>query len=973
MNQIKILRKTLILTIVMATVLLLVACNKSSGVPYGNLSDDQIYLRLNEDISISKKELYNEFRMHSSSTLSSMIDEIFFAEEIQKIRTLASEGDEDLIDFIDETINSQVHAVSQNQKLEKEDLEKLMTESPDIWNRNIEKFVDSLYLSDNTLDIDSIRTTLQNGYENYYLNDALFKIFEIRAAQRNYAKQKLAEAVLDQDSDYYINEDAEVSYYKSNIKGRYDVEVLIVSFINLNEANAALHKASIKQDSRGLWYLIPDIRISDVDDPNYIDIEKTGEDGYAHVKTILNDLDIDYSDRESISLSDYQRYYNQYRISTDRTDGLSDISLTLDQVKAVFVDIYNMLNPAKQIEIVDDEIVGAGGTEFKTTYTYDDLTDIHSSLRSHVYTTLTAETIYDEEENEASRPYSGRVQTFGNRRYLVFKLDDKSATEEGILITDPEDDEREIFADTEEAKAQKAEVFAKLQESKLTSDYITNIVSEFYDDQTITIYDFIIRTFYEHDFGYNGKQTNKSGDVVAEFGTNKITVEQLYNRMEISYGINMALDLAVNKYLTTSPKYTVSSAENTSYRNQFNQIIEQFSANQFESSGFPATMGREKFLLLGLGATSNQDAINRTYVYPNLRDKFLDDLNAHYDFENYSIYEKFADLAKLQHDYYLSINTAHLLIYIDQNGDETPDDPAEYLESLTEVERNNTLAKLIELIDLIFDKVGNYKNMPEALTAIASDFNKTGRIQIGSIVPPIDQTLELTWAEYRQYGFNMKYESITSPITNTSNFPGTLDKVFYDRALEIHQILAEQADDDSKLPYLDLYDQRGLIDSDDINNIESSFGWHLILATTVTKPVSAEYSQDSDTSNQYVDENDPTISAYNEDQTYLLKNQVQFYLNGLKSDLGPNVPTSVQTAITTYLTPVITKYENGYMQRELMFKLLENAVFTDASATARLTVIRQINRNQFHDYRLNNAKYVELYGDWFSILEAEAK
>ena len=31
-----------------------------------------------------------------------------------------------------------------------------------------------------------------------------------------------------------------------------------------------------------------------------------------------------------------------------------------------------------------------------------------------------------------------QIQTFGNARYLVFKLNDESDTEEGILIEDPE-------------------------------------------------------------------------------------------------------------------------------------------------------------------------------------------------------------------------------------------------------------------------------------------------------------------------------------------------------------------------------------------------------------------------------------------------------------------------------------------------------------------------------------------------------
>ncbi|HBG33300.1 MAG TPA: hypothetical protein DDW82_06280, partial [Acholeplasmataceae bacterium] len=127
------------------------------------------------------------------------------------------------------------------------------------------------------------------------------------------------------------------------------------------------------------------------------------------------------------------------------------------------------MNPASQIEVaVDGSIVGVGLVEYSTTLTYEDLTDINTSLRSHIYTTLTAEaTMTDPDDVTEGKSYSSRVQTFGTSRYLVYKLDDESATEEGILIEDPEDEDLEIFADTPEALAVRNEMFADLLDSKL--------------------------------------------------------------------------------------------------------------------------------------------------------------------------------------------------------------------------------------------------------------------------------------------------------------------------------------------------------------------------------------------------------------------------------------------------------------------------------------------------------------------------
>lgn len=988
MNQLKSFRRLALLVLVATGVLTLAACNSSEKTPYGSITNDDVYLTYG-DLEVTEKELYDQLRMQGAATLATMVDEEIFMTQITAVKADLIAGDESLIEYLDDTVNAAIHGIS-----EIEDLQDLYDEYPELYIRNVEKYADSIYLLDNSIVIQDVidailglAQTEENPFTGYQTLDFLLERYALRVAQRAYSKEQLAIEVLDEESDAYISDENIVSYFKNNNEGQYDVDALVVRFINLNEANAALYQVGLKPDSKGFWYALPDIRILEGNE-GYVDLDNPD---YAYVADILDDLEItsklgaDGESRVNITVSDYEDYYKAYVINTDRDDGFSDVKLLPDGVKAKYIEIYNLLNPAAPIKLDTDGISIVGdGNDYTTTYTYDDLTEINTSLRSHIYDTLIAESdMEDTDDTTDGKPYSSRIQTFGDSRYLVFKLNDESETEDGILIEDPDNSDAEIFADTAAALAVKADMKAELVESKLTDSYVSTKVNEMYDENTLDIYDSVVRLFYEQSYGYDGDDTNKTGDVLAKIGDTEILVDDFYNELESSYGINIALDTLSNKFLMASDDYTISDADMDDYTEQFESIISQFSADNFASSGYPASLGRQNFLLTAFGSRSNDEAIENLYVYPDLRQQYLEDYDVH--FENANIYESLATLAEKQYNNFESITVSHLLVYFDQNGDGSPDDPQDYLDTLDAAAKQEVLDGLVELVDLIYTQIGNYKGFPEALAAIATDFNNSGRIEIGSVVPPYDYTLESLWAEYRQLGFYLKYENISSAITNISNFvsgSSVLDEVFYDRAMEIHDILATMDDDDSKFPYLDLYDAwvttSSAVNQATMESLQSGFGYHLILATNVSETTSAMYDGIYDSDGDYVLADDETLNAYNLTTDTLSASQVEYYLVGSLSDEGVELPTDVQTAVTNYLEPVLTVYQGTYMQRELIFSLLEDAVFTESADNLRIDDIRAINIRQLHGYMLSenggvyDANYAALFGDLIDILEGNA-
>lgn len=259
---------------------------------------------------------------------------------------------------------------------------------------------------------------------------------------------------------------------------------------------------------------------------------------------------------------------------------------------------------------------------------------------------------------------------------------------------------------------------------------------------------------------------------------------------------------------------------------------------------------------------------------------------------------------------------------------------------------------------------------------MATEFNNSGRILRGSVTPPYDYQIEQLWAEYRQLGFYLKFENISSQITNTSNFitgSSVLDKVFYNRAMALHAQLEEIEDDTAKFPLLDLYGT--VITEEALDEVMSDFGWHLILATKTGEKSSAIFSADDDEDGKYVSSEDETLNVYNEDSETLTASQIEFYLTEQKSDEGVVLPTDVQTAVSNYLTPVLTRYNNTYMQRELIFSFVSAVDFASATGNARFETIRAINIRQLNEYMLSadgvfDQNYSDLYGTWFTVLKS---
>lgn len=1023
MIQKKHIKKITTFLLLIVTVLTLVACSKKESVPYGSLSDDVDYITLG-DISISEKEIYENLRRQSSQTLPELITKKLFAGYADKANT-ALTNDEDAQVAFDNIINTALFNTTDEETLK----------SLNELNREISvlKFVDSVYLRNGNIDRKALVDELQNKLSNtededyaskYYEIEVLKEIYLIDIQKRLYAQEILAEEVLDEDSSAFVSDANVISYYNNNVKDRNDANVFYFHFLSLAEANAALRNLNLKTNSRGHWFEIPDVRLVSV-------VEGLTEEDQAY-KTLdnlnlldkANSVNADDATRTRITEIDYRNYYDAYNISESTDEKIPNLQLLNH-----FVNLYNEVNnvPLTLVttndSVIDAKIyIGDPSDEvlYETNKTYDELTEVSTSLRTFIYNTLTEE-----------KPYS-TLRTVGNFRYLAFKLDEnynsfnfvsEEEDEDGLakwvtveevldIVNDEDNDKRvdllsalrnldeEIVNSDDTINEDKLQevLDANIQEwtkevvdAKLTTSYINNKVNEIINEAKIEIFDNYVRTLYNHSATTKAKGSGKEGDVLltfkGELNDEKVTfdikVDEFYNHLESRVGVETSIDIMINKYLLDQYRngtlFEDLELDEDSFRKEYRDFINGFSNDEYAQAGYPASLGREAFLLLLFGTTDIDEAIESAYIIPALREAYMEDYDA--QLGNVNIFEQLEYFTHKQYDEFKGLNVGHLLVYFDFDGDDQPENPQDFFDTLDADQIDEIKEGIVDLYELIRLEVEKDGLSAEKLTALVDEYQSYARIDLGNYKP-------VKWERFRKLGLNLKYEALPNEISNSSNFitsGSTLDKVFYDRAMALHELIMEdiEADEealvDGGLPFIDfggslniIHQEQSILDLKDAldeNGIMSSFGFHFIMVTNVSEKLDADYDADNDTNDDFtVKIDDVEHNAYNED-VKISKSQIEFYLKGSLLEDGVSLPSKVNQAFTKYFDPVFTLYTNQIMSIEILNALLVAEGVDFNGNEARFEIIREINQNQFHNYLLSvteiDPNYEALYGDWF--------
>lgn len=1077
-NKIFSVKKLAILLMVLVFAVTLVACNTKTGTPYGSISDS-VYLKVG-DYEITEKELYEQFRLTASGQLINMIDKLAF----EDVEMDVSDLNEFQVELFEKEINKSVFGSESIKPKQIADYpehhiaRQLLTfvDSFVIVNSDVNKAELINYLEDIVADVVARASAVgfdeeapfvfgyldKDSYPTYKtIIDSFVEQYKLPVLKKVYAKSILGDLVdgeltgelADEDSDVYIEESDIVSHYKANVAGKYDVKALIIEFTSVKEHEIARFKHAIKSNSRGVWFRIPNLSDQDVIDAlkadDYDDNTPLGKAKKIITDDVkdgglgksLNNLEvIDYRS------SEFETYYNKYSLNSDIDEELDD-SMTQNEVLNVFLQIYDELNGTNFATNDLSEL--ASGEDHRNdiedyfTYKYsDNLFSKNTSLRSYVYG-LDNEALYyetldgpDEDGKTYARPYSRQVQTFNSRLYLVYLLDDNRTDDDNIL--DDSDEDNVVFEDNELAQAKRTEALEKLVENKLTSSYVSEKVKEKTEDNKVNIYDSIIRTFYENTKGeYNGSKGFLDNDTLASVNDHVITVDDFYKEVEEALGLSTAFDLLLVKKLYDVYGDEITSDDEKDFRKQFeSQYVNPFLANQYAQAGFPATIGLDKFLLLAFGAkakdgkSATKVALDRIYVESKLRELFEEDIETHYagnTLDN-NIYKKYTELANNIRENELSIQASHFLVYLDLDGDDSPDDPNKIdFSNLKDINNLEELEVIVgEFIEEITKRAKLKSTMKDGLQSVIASYEETTRYTLTVGELPANPTQEEVmdylnqynrddvWVKFRRIGLKVKYEEL-GEITNQKNFPseeGGYDVDFFEYSMALANYIQDELafmrnedeggnKDASVNEILPLYAPELTSMNEDfdndraiysVENTRSGFGWHLILVTGYNEPASAkvearndmerdEYTSDID--NPYNE--DEKLVAYN-DNDELTWEQILIYLEESKEETGVvTLTTKAQNAINKYFKPVYDRYNNSYSQLQLAFKFLfgDDISLENEVLNSRLNALLESNTNQLNGYayfkgydgtgntlydKATSKEYRDVYQSWDDIL-----
>ena len=896
MKTSSILKKLTLVMTVFLMVITLSSCGKKTA-SYEGISDD-VYASAGK-YQVTYKELYdllkyqkNGFTFTSTTQLDEIKEEKIFTPWIEKVN-FSKSGDElrdaeedQLNDYekdVRDLINKAVYSTT-----DEEEIAKLSEKSV---NSSKVKFLDSFVSqginADNIFDLEILNTYKLDVAKRQFAREILTV-----SVEQEFVKDEDGEDTDDENDDYISATDIE-EYFEDNYENKNPLDAMLIKFVSKNEADQTLQLfGNIEVD--GVYYK-----------------------GLKSYKSRLYLIPKTYNDDNTeLSTEEYKDYYNDYTVSSSDLC-LDDVMTNNNEATkglytlVEYVKMYQYMYGYKS-EITDQDIEDLAKKNSleeaieavkqydnnKFNYEYDELTDINTSLRSYLYTTLVAN---PEEGKGLTYRYSSSPRSYGSNYYLIYKLTDQ----EKVEITD------DI----------RVEIKEKIFDEKLNDTYVTNKVNELLDLVTFTIYDpeiELIYTLNNSDYETTkDKNTEFVANIKVKADTNLLVEEKEYsispveffNKLEETAGPSFAFNTLAEKALLDS-KYadTITEDDIQEWKESFKSIMDSFSNDYFSSYGLPASMGRKNFIKLYFNADSINEVIDVFYKSSHIITEYVDDIYAHYG-EGDTTRAKLQKYAISNYENFYSASANHFLTYLDIDEDENPDDPADYIATLSTEKAEEFKALVYEFNTFVYEETSKLSGTHySSFETIINEFKESTRIVPSNATCEKEPSLvDCKWAKYKKAGLNVKTEDL-STITNS-------DSLNYDEAFIAK---FEEMLDSQNYSVTGQYMQPLGTSYDDL--LTSTFGWHIIVLTGTTDQVSAQFLESDDDfdgksyyNNIVYYEEDGTetvLNAYNTN-FYPSLNQIDIYLRERTYTNGvENLPAAVSSALETLFKPVMDQYDS---------------------------------------------------------------
>ncbi len=959
-------RKISLLLMTFVLLISVSSCKNSNLI--GNIDVNETYLTLG-DYSVTKGELWEEFRWNTTDLLTAKMEKVLYQKYYDEIVDVVenntdAEKKEKYLKELEDIAIVNIFALAS------EDPESLKDVSNTIKKQTLQKFIDNVYVEYNVeLDFQEI---MDGNYTNTY------KYFYKTLAKKLFAKDKLLEAkkeaddeVEDVEDDGFFSTSQILNKYKDEYLNQGDIDLLMVRFINEDEVNTTLRAFGIKTYKTNWYYIKADKPMSYYQYTKYyndfeINLTDSTQDQYRY--------NIESRIGEAGILQIYIEIYNYiytYREQLNNVNlGVNTDTLDRRNVTEAIMNSYDIINTENN-KTVDDIYSLISSSEY-THYTSKEISKISSSLKTYVYQTLSV----DDSEGTAYNRYTTSGRSYGSYYYLIFKIGQEPDTYD-IYEKDISDDDlyEKITGNVGDENYKNTELYnliiEDLIEDSNNNSYTEKAFSEAIAEMKIKIYDEYLEISYASKNSNYTKNRSKAKDsnYLAEIKYDGeyyyLTADECFEQLEMKNGPTTALDILCKKVIKDTDYYKTgfSKEDVDTYHRNIEYVLAAFANDNLASSGYPSSLGKYNFLMLYFHTANINDIINNYYklnaTSAKLVNKYTSDTLLNF-FKSYTMQA---------YNNYFSVGGSSLVIYIDMDEDGVADTI-----DLWNQEQIDASNKLFDLIINILS--ASSTDHSTTLTSIVEEYNSSSRFDNGASTPQgtfgeddfeFDPTSpECTWAEYRKLGLYIKIEDL-SAASNTNN---TIDEIILKRIKEVYNSVDFKLNKTFQTEYIDI-DGKGL---------ELENGYTLLLLKDAVAPSSFTYTSDDDTYNIY---NNITILFKDEvitiadllsDGDDVSLNQIKLYLyEFLEEGTNELIPSSVSSALSSYLSPVISKYTDSTSQLIILMKYAKDVQsadfeFATTDGLARTEKLLTINNRVSNNY-VDETSLTNNFANWKADLE----
>lgn len=957
---------------------------KGAVDPYDGIDKDATYATLGDNFSVTNQDVFEELLYGSDTYVARRVQEALvnsYMTEIKEVIETKYGASDNYVTYMQ---NVQEYFLCDAFSVD--DLEAYLDIESES-TKYVSKFtyIDTVFLKgielsssefDELCDTDKLPTTdfntlteaQQKVLQQYYFNYAE-KLFGLNALE-----EEITEFYEDEDNDgtdYYTDEELVTLWETEYLYNQY-LYALNIRFISEDELNETLKTFGIKAYKKQLYFLKQE---GVMKDGEYVDLTN----------------------------QEYSEWYDDFDFTaitnTSNKIALTDDAMVLELYVAIYNYIYtyreqlpmednvaavfNANNTNNRRDVTEAIIAGSGVTvesyfeKLKTTsafttdressenyfaYNGEKMELISANLKTKLYET------YSTEDGEQRYDYEGT--SYGSYYYLTYKISEAEELTDDNLVYD--EDDNSIDREAYEGIVNKLIELKK--DEDLTDTYIASALEDALEnDAKVLVYDDIMEIVYSAStsgsFYSTTRKKSPENGVLASIEYNDVTTyiyaSEVWEALEPDTGMTSAIDLLSTQVIKTTDAYkAITEDEKSEYYDAITNLLTSFANGGLESSGYAADLGKYNFLMLYFHTADINEIVENYFMVNEASATLINNYNSD------SLVNLMQTYTKTSYESYFSISASNLLIYVDFDEDSTPDEDFDW-DTTIPGDSETTYAELAnELMTFIINITENSSDTHATVLAdIVEDFNASSRFTNGHDTEKVDDEYDPTetdsyYAKYRRAGLSIKIDEYSS-VTNSTAIT-SIPIELKERLIELYSEVI--IGDNVPSEYLDAESYKS---GDGFSN---KYGYNMLLVTGATTKVSAEFTSDDDKNGiytelvyKYGDEFYKVADLYSDTET-LSANQIKGYLLEYVQDGTTNtIPSSVLSAITSYLTPVYTRYTDSGTQRAVLLAWLNKTAnatvtFTENSVSTasleRLNEIFEINRRSADDYNVESIEGV---------------